>query len=68
MSSHKSFKLGELAEILGAELQGDSNKELSGMSSLEYSTKEHVTFIAKHSYISELANTKAGAVICSEEF
>ena len=68
MSSHKRFKLGELAEILGVELQGDSNKELSGMSSLEYSSKEDVTFIAKHSYTSDLANTKAGAVICSEEF
>ena len=68
MSSLKSFKLGELAEILEVELKGDSNKELSGMGSLENCTNEEISFIAKKSYKSELANTKAGAVICSEEF
>ena len=68
MSSLKSFKLGELAEILEVELKGDSSKELSGMGSLENATNEEISFIAKKSYKSELANTKAGAVICSEEF
>ena len=68
MSSLKSFKLGELAEILEVELKGDSNKELSGMGSLENSTNEEISFIAKKSYKSELAKTQAGAVICSEEF
>jgi len=68
VSSLKSFKLGELAEILEVELKGDSNKELSGMGSLENSTNEEISFIAKKSYKSELAKTQAGAVICSEEF
>ena len=37
MSSLKSFKLSQLAEILGAELEGDPSKEIIGINTLEAS-------------------------------
>ena len=64
MSSLKSFKLSQLAEILGAEVEGDPNKEIFGIGALINSTDQDISFIARESYISQLVTTKAGAVIC----
>ena len=64
MSPIKSFKLSELAEILGAELAGDPNKEISGISSLSSAADGEISFIARESFIGQLENTSAGAVIC----
>ena len=68
MSSPESFKLSELAELLGTELDGDPKKEITGISSLEKSTSKQISFITKKSYIPQLAETNAGAVICNKEF
>ncbi len=68
MSSPESFKLSELAELLGTELDGDPKKEITGISSLESSTSKQISFITKKSYIPLLAETNAGAVICDKEF
>ena len=65
MSSLKSFKLSQLAEILGAELEGDPSKEIIGINTLENSSDQEVSFIARESYLTKLSTTKAGAVICS---
>ena len=64
MSSLKSFKLSQLAEILGAEVEGDPNKEIFGIGTLINSTDQDISFIARESYVSQLSTTKAGAVIC----
>ena len=66
MSPIKSFKLSELAEILGAELAGDPNKEISGISSLSSAENGEISFIARESFIGQLENTAAGAVICNK--
>tara|TARA_Y100000768_G_scaffold347811_1_gene296341 strand:+ start:17377 stop:18372 length:996 start_codon:yes stop_codon:yes gene_type:complete len=68
VSSPESFKLSELAELLGTELDGDPKKEITGISSLESSTSKQISFITKKSYIPLLAETNAGAVICDKEF
>ena len=47
MSSLKSFKLSQLAEILGAELEGDPSKEIIGINTLENSLDQEVSFIAR---------------------
>ena len=65
MSSLKSFKLSQLAEILGAELEGDPSKEIKGINTLENSLDQEVSFIARESYLTKLSTTKAGAVICN---
>ena len=64
MSSLKSFKLSQLAETLGAELEGDPTKEIFGIGPLVSSTSDEISFISKESYRPNLELTKAGAVIC----
>ena len=68
MSSLKSFKLSQLAEILGAELEGDASKEIIGINTLEASLGQEISFIARDSYLTKLSNTKAGAVICNKDY
>ena len=68
MSSLKSFKLSELAEILGAELVGDPAKEIIGINTLETSLDQDISFIARESYLTKLSTTKAGAVICNLDY
>ena len=68
MSSLKSFKLSQLAEILGAELEGDPSKEIIGINTLENSLDQEVSFIARESYLTKLSTTKAGAVICNTDY
>jgi len=67
VSSLKSFKLSQLAEILGAELEGDPNKVIFGIGPLVSSTSDEISFISKESYRPNLELTKAGAVICNLE-
>ena len=55
MSSLKSFKLSELAKILGAELEGDPSKEIIGINTLEKSLEQEISFIARESYLTELS-------------
>ena len=68
MSSLKSFKLSQLAEILGAELEGDPSKEIIGINTLEPSLEQEISFIARESYLTKLSTTKAGAVICNTDY
>ena len=68
MSFPESFKLSQLAELLGTELDGDPKKEITGISSLERSNSKQISFITKKSYIPQLAETNAGAVIYNKEF
>ncbi len=67
MSSPKSFKLSQLATLLGAELEGDPDKEVIGINSLAEASDSEVSFLAREAYISQLASSKAGAVICDSE-
>ncbi len=67
MSSPKSFKLSQLATLLGAELEGDPDKEIIGINSLTEASDSEVSFLAREAYIPQLTSSKAGAVICDLE-
>ena len=67
MSSPKSFKLSQLATLLGAELEGDPDKEIIGINSLTGATDNEVSFLAREAYVSQLASSKAGAIICNSK-
>ena len=67
MSSPKSFKLSQLATLLGAELEGDPDIEVIGINSLAEASDSEVSFLAREAYIPQLASSKAGAVICDSE-
>ncbi len=59
------FMLSELAQQLGAELQGDGNLSISGLATLQNAESNHLSFLANPAYKGFLATTKAGAVILS---
>ena len=67
MSSPKSFKLSQLATLLGAELEGDPDKEIIGINSLAEASDSEVSFLAREAYIPQLTSSIAGAVICDLE-
>lgn len=62
------MKLAELARVLGTELEGDPEHEITGVAGLEEAGPEHVTFVANPRYSMLARTTKAGAVIVTTEF
>ncbi len=67
MSSPKSFKLSQLATLIGAELEGDPDKEIIGINNLASALDDEISFIAREAYKSQLESTSAGVVICNSQ-
>lgn len=61
------YSLGELAERLGAELSGDADRPIRGISALASSQPGTITFLADARYREQLNGTKAAAVILRRE-
>ncbi len=62
-----NYTLSELAEKVGAVLQGDAFKQLSGMNTLQNAKAHELSFLANPAYARYLKNTNAGAVILTPE-
>ena len=62
-----TFTLAQLAEQLGAELQGDAQLEISGLATLETARADQVSFLSNPRYTVFLKSTQAGAVIIKPE-
>jgi UDP-3-O-[3-hydroxymyristoyl] glucosamine N-acyltransferase len=60
------MKLGALAALLGCELRGDGDVEITGVAGLEDASDGDLTFVANPKYAARLAATKASAVILSD--
>lgn len=54
--------LQQLAERLGAQLQGDGKVEITGVGTLDEATPSQVSFLANRRYAHKLRTTRAGAV------
>ena len=67
MSLVSGISLKELAQQIEAELEGDPNKEVLGLNTLDAASDDEVAFIARESFLPSLSSTKAGALICSNE-
>jgi UDP-3-O-[3-hydroxymyristoyl] glucosamine N-acyltransferase len=63
-----AYTLGELAERLGAELNGDADCRIEEVSTLERAGHGCLTFLANRKYQSVLSKTRASAVILDAEF
>ncbi|RBW50071.1 UDP-3-O-(3-hydroxymyristoyl)glucosamine N-acyltransferase [Marinobacter sp. F3R11] len=61
----KSYRLGEIAQALGAELRGDPEVRISGLATLQAAGPDQLSFLANPSYAKYVADTRAGAVILS---
>ena len=62
----QDYTLADIAAFLDAELRGDPDVRISGISSLADAQQGDLAFLANPKYKSQLPSTKAGAVILAE--
>ncbi len=61
------MKLGEIAEKLGCDLDGDAALEISGVAGIDEARAGELTFLVNRKYRSALRESKASAIIVSRE-
>src|SRR5512143_2341034 len=61
--SEKTLTLGELAELVGAELQGAADIRVSGVAALEEAQPDQISFVSHPRYASLAATSRAAALI-----
>lgn len=61
----KIVTLGQLAELLGAEVKGDASLQVHGVATLESAREGQISFLANTKYRAQLEGTKASAVLLS---
>jgi UDP-3-O-[3-hydroxymyristoyl] glucosamine N-acyltransferase len=57
------MKLGDLAEKIGAELEGDASIDIGSCATLEEATGGQLTFLSNPKYAEQLQTTQASAVV-----
>ena len=62
------YTLGELAEIIGAELRGDPQRRVEGVASLARAGLSDLSFLHNRRYRSDLSGTRAAAVLMEQHF
>jgi len=68
MVAPRTFRLSEIARLVGGELIGDGSLEISGIATLSNATPFDLSFLTQSRYRSHLTSTKAGAVLlCSAD-
>ena len=63
--TEKSYRLGDIAKALGAELKGDPEVQITGLATLSAAGPGQISFLANPAYGKYLADTRASAVILS---
>ena len=61
----QNYTLSQIADLLGADLQGDGATEIKKISTLANAQHGHIAFLANKKYRSQLDDTQASAVILS---
>lgn len=61
------YILSELAERCGARIQGDAQRQISGLNTLQDARGHELSFLANPAYARYLETTQAGAVILSPD-
>jgi UDP-3-O-[3-hydroxymyristoyl] glucosamine N-acyltransferase len=64
--STRCFKLKELADIVGGEVDGDGSVEIRGVAGIREADAGEITFVANPKYEEFVATTSASAVIAQE--
>lgn len=62
-----SYKLSELAELLGCKLAGDPDLEIRAVATIEKAGPGEITFLSNLKYAPKVKNSKASAIIASGE-
>ena len=66
-SNNYSFTLSELAEKIGAKVDGDGSRVINSAAPIETAAEGDITFIANQKYLKHLETTKASAIIIDHE-
>lgn len=62
-----SIPLAELAQHIGAQLEGDGDRTVRGPASLAEAGPDEISFLAQPRYQAQLATTRAAAVVVAED-
>jgi len=62
-----TLKLGELAQAIGARLEGDENLEISKLNEIQVATSDEISFISNPKYLKFAESTGAAALIVPED-
>ena len=68
MTQNKRYRLSELARLLDLKLIGDESCEITGLGTLANASSGELSFLSNPSYIDQLDDCRASAVILSEKF
>jgi UDP-3-O-[3-hydroxymyristoyl] glucosamine N-acyltransferase len=61
------MKLGEIAQRLGCELEGDAQIEITGVAGIEEAQPQQLTFLTNRKYRPALETTRASAVLIARD-
>ncbi len=64
----KPLPLAELAELIGARLVGDGERVISGVAPLAEAGPTDLSFVENPRYLTDLAQTRAAAVLCAAKY
>ena len=67
MQLQSEYTLAQLADYLGAQLRGDAQCTVSGLAGLPEATDQHISFVSDPRNVSQLAETRAAAVVVRAE-
>ena len=67
MSDGVSFTLGRLADALGASLQGDAGRVVSGVAPLDAAGPDQVSFLTERKYLAQAQVSRAGALLVGRD-
>ncbi|NOR20617.1 MAG: UDP-3-O-(3-hydroxymyristoyl)glucosamine N-acyltransferase, partial [Xanthomonadales bacterium] len=62
------YRLGELADRLDLKFSGDAHREIAGLATLAMAGPADLAFMVSEKFLSQLARTRAAAVILAPEF
>ena len=63
----RSYKLSELAALIGATVDGDGDTVITGASGIREAREGDITFVASDAYDEHLATTRASAVVTTRD-
>ncbi len=64
----RTYRLKEIASLIGAELKGDPNCPINGIMTLQNAQPGQISFLDNKRYLKYLSSTNASAVIVSAEY
>jgi UDP-3-O-[3-hydroxymyristoyl] glucosamine N-acyltransferase len=67
VSDGASFTLGRLADALGASLEGDASRIVTGVAPLEAAGPDQVSFLTDRKYLKQAASSRAGAFLVGRD-